>query len=102
MMDRNKADELPKMQCGFIDFVCSFVYKVKYSSLSIHSFIHNFAQFITLSFLLSYSFLSDGVSLRNAQTSTIYSPAGIWKISQGNHANVQWHDQQPRGVEGAG
>lgn len=28
MMDRNKADELPKMQCGFIDFVCSFVYKV--------------------------------------------------------------------------
>lgn len=29
MMDRRKADELPKMQCGFIDFVCSFVYKVK-------------------------------------------------------------------------
>lgn len=28
MMDRNHADELPKMQCGFIDFVCSFVYKV--------------------------------------------------------------------------
>lgn len=28
MMDRKKADELPKMQCGFIDFVCSFVYKV--------------------------------------------------------------------------
>uniref|UniRef100_A0A673G576 PDEase domain-containing protein n=1 Tax=Sinocyclocheilus rhinocerous TaxID=307959 RepID=A0A673G576_9TELE len=27
MMDRNKSDELPKMQCGFIDFVCSFVYK---------------------------------------------------------------------------
>ncbi|KAF5899514.1 cone cGMP-specific 3',5'-cyclic phosphodiesterase subunit alpha', partial [Clarias magur] len=27
MMDRRKADELPKMQCGFIDFVCSFVYK---------------------------------------------------------------------------
>lgn len=27
MMDRNKKDELPKMQCGFIDFVCSFVYK---------------------------------------------------------------------------
>ncbi|KAG9345974.1 hypothetical protein JZ751_007789, partial [Albula glossodonta] len=27
MMDRNKAEELPKMQCGFIDFVCSFVYK---------------------------------------------------------------------------
>ncbi|XP_017339887.1 cone cGMP-specific 3',5'-cyclic phosphodiesterase subunit alpha' [Ictalurus punctatus] len=27
MMDRKKADELPKMQCGFIDFVCSFVYK---------------------------------------------------------------------------
>ncbi|XP_072524215.1 cone cGMP-specific 3',5'-cyclic phosphodiesterase subunit alpha' [Salminus brasiliensis] len=27
MMDRNKSAELPKMQCGFIDFVCSFVYK---------------------------------------------------------------------------
>ncbi|XP_051784617.1 rod cGMP-specific 3',5'-cyclic phosphodiesterase subunit beta [Erpetoichthys calabaricus] len=27
MMDRNKAAELPKLQCGFIDFVCSFVYK---------------------------------------------------------------------------
>ncbi|XP_078129882.1 cone cGMP-specific 3',5'-cyclic phosphodiesterase subunit alpha'-like [Sander vitreus] len=27
MMDRNHADQLPKMQCGFIDFVCSFVYK---------------------------------------------------------------------------
>uniref|UniRef100_A0AAQ6ICE7 Phosphodiesterase n=1 Tax=Anabas testudineus TaxID=64144 RepID=A0AAQ6ICE7_ANATE len=27
MMDRNKADELPKLQCGFIDFVCAFVYK---------------------------------------------------------------------------
>lgn len=28
MMDRNKAGELPKLQCGFIDFVCTFVYKV--------------------------------------------------------------------------
>lgn len=28
MMDRNKSDELPKLQCGFIDFVCAFVYKV--------------------------------------------------------------------------
>lgn len=28
MMDRNCAEQLPKMQCGFIDFVCSFVYKV--------------------------------------------------------------------------
>ncbi|KAF3704399.1 Cone cGMP-specific 3',5'-cyclic phosphodiesterase subunit alpha' [Channa argus] len=27
MMDRNCSDQLPKMQCGFIDFVCSFVYK---------------------------------------------------------------------------
>ncbi|CAB1443682.1 unnamed protein product [Pleuronectes platessa] len=27
MMDRDHAAELPKMQCGFIDFVCSFVYK---------------------------------------------------------------------------
>ncbi|KAI9535386.1 Cone cGMP-specific 3',5'-cyclic phosphodiesterase subunit alpha' [Dissostichus eleginoides] len=27
MMDRDHAEELPKMQCGFIDFVCSFVYK---------------------------------------------------------------------------
>lgn len=28
MMDRNCAEQLPKMQCGFIDFVCAFVYKV--------------------------------------------------------------------------
>ncbi|XP_018606632.1 rod cGMP-specific 3',5'-cyclic phosphodiesterase subunit beta isoform X1 [Scleropages formosus] len=27
MMDRYKAAELPKLQCGFIDFVCTFVYK---------------------------------------------------------------------------
>uniref|UniRef100_A0A671WXR6 Phosphodiesterase n=1 Tax=Sparus aurata TaxID=8175 RepID=A0A671WXR6_SPAAU len=27
MMDRNCAEQLPKMQCGFIDFVCAFVYK---------------------------------------------------------------------------
>uniref|UniRef100_A0A6Q2ZHZ8 Phosphodiesterase n=1 Tax=Esox lucius TaxID=8010 RepID=A0A6Q2ZHZ8_ESOLU len=27
MMDRNCAAELPKMQCGFINFVCAFVYK---------------------------------------------------------------------------
>ncbi|KAM7393004.1 hypothetical protein PAMA_007902 [Pampus argenteus] len=27
MMDRAKAAELPKLQCGFIDFVCTFVYK---------------------------------------------------------------------------
>jgi len=32
MMDRNKSDELPKMQCGFIDFVCAFVYKVNPSN----------------------------------------------------------------------
>ncbi|KAJ3587266.1 hypothetical protein NHX12_010864 [Muraenolepis orangiensis] len=27
MMDRNKSADLPKLQCGFIDFVCAFVYK---------------------------------------------------------------------------
>uniref|UniRef100_A0A4W3JX45 Phosphodiesterase n=1 Tax=Callorhinchus milii TaxID=7868 RepID=A0A4W3JX45_CALMI len=27
MMDRNKGAELPKLQVGFIDFVCTFVYK---------------------------------------------------------------------------
>uniref|UniRef100_A0A670HW34 Phosphodiesterase n=1 Tax=Podarcis muralis TaxID=64176 RepID=A0A670HW34_PODMU len=27
MMDRNKGEELPKLQVGFIDFVCTFVYK---------------------------------------------------------------------------
>ncbi|KAK1881723.1 Cone cGMP-specific 3'5'-cyclic phosphodiesterase subunit alpha' [Dissostichus eleginoides] len=27
MMDRNCSEQLGKMQCGFIDFVCSFVYK---------------------------------------------------------------------------
>ena len=28
MMDRRKKDELPKMQVGFIDFVCMPLYKV--------------------------------------------------------------------------
>lgn len=32
MMDRNKAAELPKLQVGFIDFVCTFVYKVSAGS----------------------------------------------------------------------
>ncbi|KAG7262477.1 hypothetical protein CRUP_036193 [Coryphaenoides rupestris] len=32
MMDRNKAGDLPKMQCGFIDFVCTFVYKATRTS----------------------------------------------------------------------
>ncbi|KAM3866941.1 rod cGMP-specific 3',5'-cyclic phosphodiesterase subunit alpha [Diretmus argenteus] len=27
MMDRTKSDQLPKLQCGFIDFVCTFVYQ---------------------------------------------------------------------------
>ncbi|XP_063163471.1 cone cGMP-specific 3',5'-cyclic phosphodiesterase subunit alpha' isoform X1 [Candoia aspera] len=27
LMDRSKRDELPKLQVGFIDFVCTFVYK---------------------------------------------------------------------------
>uniref|UniRef100_A0A674EEG7 Phosphodiesterase n=1 Tax=Salmo trutta TaxID=8032 RepID=A0A674EEG7_SALTR len=27
MMDRNCAGQLPELQCGFIDFVCTFVYK---------------------------------------------------------------------------
>ena len=31
MMDRNKAADLPKLQCGFIDFVCTFVYKVMFN-----------------------------------------------------------------------
>ena len=28
MMDRKKKDELPKMQVGFIDFICMPIYKV--------------------------------------------------------------------------
>lgn len=43
MMDRNKADDLPKLQCGFIDFVCAFVYKVRSSiSISIQNDIWEF------------------------------------------------------------
>lgn len=41
MMDRNKADELPKMQCGFIDFVCSFVYKVNTPNCQSILFLYN-------------------------------------------------------------
>lgn len=38
MMDRRKAAELPKLQVGFIDFVCTFVYKVSTPSLSTERF----------------------------------------------------------------
>lgn len=40
MMDRNKADDLPKLQCGFIDFVCAFVYKVRYTHTHRHTRTH--------------------------------------------------------------
>ena len=30
MMDRKKKDELPKMQVGFIEFICMPVYKVSF------------------------------------------------------------------------
>jgi hypothetical protein len=33
MMDRNKKDELPKMQVGFIDAICLPVYKVGVASI---------------------------------------------------------------------
>uniref|UniRef100_A0A8C7FM20 Phosphodiesterase n=1 Tax=Oncorhynchus kisutch TaxID=8019 RepID=A0A8C7FM20_ONCKI len=35
MMDRTKSADLPKMQCGFIDFVCAFVYKLKFSRFQV-------------------------------------------------------------------
>jgi len=35
MMDRKKKDELPKMQVGFIDFICLPVYKVRNNNSSI-------------------------------------------------------------------
>lgn len=44
MMDRNKKDELPKLQVGFIDFVCTFVYKV---SKQIMSEIHHLDEILS-------------------------------------------------------
>lgn len=41
MMDRNKADELPKLQVGFIDFVCTFVYKVGLLLFWAQAFVFN-------------------------------------------------------------
>lgn len=38
MMDRNKAAELPKLQVGFIDFVCTFVYKVSVAAQGLAGF----------------------------------------------------------------
>lgn len=38
MMDRNKAAELPKLQVGFIDFVCTFVYKVSRAAQGLAGF----------------------------------------------------------------
>lgn len=46
MMDRNHASELPKMQCGFIDFVCSFVYKVHRFIVKRHRVPHQFLFFM--------------------------------------------------------
>lgn len=40
MMDRNKKDELPKLQVGFIDFVCTFVYKVSNQTYSSEIYNH--------------------------------------------------------------
>ncbi len=39
MMDRKKKDELPKMQVGFIDFVCMPVYEVSVSFIQIVLFL---------------------------------------------------------------
>lgn len=41
MMDRNKAADLPKLQCGFIDFVCTFVYKVRPSHINQPQEVHD-------------------------------------------------------------
>ena len=38
MMDRNKAAELPKLQVSFIDFVCTFVYKVSRAAQGLAGF----------------------------------------------------------------
>ena len=40
MMDRKKKDDLPKMQVGFIDFICMPVYSV--SSCLNHFLLLNF------------------------------------------------------------
>ena len=64
MFDRNKYPELPKMQVGFIDFICLPLYKVRRLFLEIRyegkdtvmsgrCFRHNFADIV---FSLSWSY----------------------------------------------
>lgn len=48
MMDRNKGDELPKLQVGFIDFVCTFVYKVRIFLFCFSAAAVLMAQLVTL------------------------------------------------------
>lgn len=83
MMDRNKADELPKLQCGFIDFVCSFVYKV-----GGHTFVLWFAGSVSVATGWALMLLLSCCS-------------GVQPLPRGDHAHAGAPPQQQERVERA-
>lgn len=98
MMDRNHADELPKMQCGFIDFVCSFVYKVptyKYYLLLMDDmyFLNNFL--MKNPFLPLFGFLL--CVCRSLRVSTMrYNPCSPVWITTGENGKLSLMSTRPR------
>ena len=42
MMDRKKKDELPKMQVGFINFICMPLYEVRFYEIHCNCFLEGF------------------------------------------------------------
>lgn len=95
MMDRTKAAELPKLQCGFIDFVCMFVYKV----ICHVAFTRTKIVFIDID---SFNYLVccfwRGGTVDSAASLTFFY-AGVLSLSPTNPAHAGWHHKQQEGVE---
>ena len=51
MMDREKKDELPKMQVGFINFICMPLYEVRFYKIHCNCFQECFVPKTSVSFV---------------------------------------------------
>ena len=111
MMDRTKSAELPKMQCGFIDFVCTFVYKVlvatSYKSYN-ESINHLVIQTKRLFVPCPIFYLIQNNITMSSCTSTIphvsvcicfFWGPGVLPFPPDNHSHAGWHPEQQEGVE---
>lgn len=95
MMDRNHADELPKMQCGFIDFVCSFVYKVpRYKLFTNANMICIFSKQLPPLFQF---FLILCVVIH--ALTHVYVCAGVCSFPLRGQAHVRWVEYQQEWME---